>query len=202
MVFKVATDTESVNPIWSYAKGIVGISILVEFIAGFETMNYWAELAFVGLAIFFTTTEVYTQDMDEYLKVNKLSRSVLVFLGVLALGVGANGIYDNFQDTDPMSVIKDNLYPVFIGFLYVPAIYLLTLYCLYETVYTTLGFYFKESKLKRVFAFFLIFNLCHVIPSRIRQLKKGRLGQLYGTIEYADIYKVLKYGYRTQYDIN
>lgn len=192
IVFKVATDSESPSPILIYVKGILGISIFVEFIVGFKTMNYLAELVVVGLALMFTAIEVYSNGKVEFSAVNKISKSVLSVLGFIVISVGLHGIYRDFSNLNTAVILRDNLYFLFIGFAYVPAIYLLTLYCLYDLVYVRLKIYFKDSKLKLYYAFILVLNFCHFMPSRIRINLKGNINQLYDSIEYSKMYTTLK----------
>lgn len=129
---------------YTVVKNLIGIPILLEFFMNYYTFNIWIELILLPMASFLGAALALSKTRPELETAGKVSSRIIGSLGLLLF---LYTIYKAARDGDLLSA-KNGLQfflPVTLTLLYLPFLYLIVLYTLYERYWMTFKFTFKSS---------------------------------------------------------
>jgi hypothetical protein len=125
------------------AKELLTFSVVLEILVGFHTFSYWIEMILIPIATILTGCIVYAGNKVEYAPVKKLFNSLLAFMGLVIIGFSIYWVITNFKHFAAINTFMDTIISSLLTLLFLPFLYILTLYMQYET-----GFIGLETALK------------------------------------------------------
>ncbi|NRR93363.1 hypothetical protein HSX10_17450 [Winogradskyella undariae] len=126
-------------------KGI----IIIEFIANFYNFSLLVELILIPIMTFVGVSQVFTQNKPEYKPVEKLFNGITSLFGIVVLTYTIYRISREFREFANLLTLKSFLNPIILTFLFIPFLYLVSLWSLYENVILTLSRRLKKKNHKR-----------------------------------------------------
>ncbi len=131
-----------------FKDSIKGIVIL-EFIANFYSFPLLMELIIIPIMTIVVVSQIYTKDKPEYKAVEKIFRFLTSIFGLTVLIYSTYKIYQGFGEVVNLSTLKSFLLPIFLTITFIPFIYFVALWSLYETMLLRIGHRLKRKKDKR-----------------------------------------------------
>lgn len=154
--------------------------VIVEFITNFYVFSLKYELILIPSIVFISLltayVEVYSKDKPELIPVKKLFDSILIIFGI---GVSSFIIYKLFTDIDSLLTLfnlKEFLLPIILTILFIPFIYFITLYSVYESFWIRLKFIIRGDKKLLRLAKFKILTKCNFNLNKLN-LISGEIGK-------------------------
>lgn len=151
--FPLLMKTNKINSDKGYLNSILKDSlkgiIIIEFIANFYNFSLVAEIILIPIMTFVGISQVFTQDKPEYKPVEKLFNGITSLFGVVVLAYTIYRISQEFGEFANLLTLKSFLNPIILTFLYIPFLYFVALWSLYENVILTLSRRLKKQKHKR-----------------------------------------------------
>jgi hypothetical protein len=149
------------NHIKSILKNSIKGIIIIEFITNFYNFSLISELILIPIITFISLLQVVSKTKPEWNKVYNLLTWVLAILGISVFIYSVNKIYQSPEGFFNILTLQTFLLPVILTILFIPFLYLVALYSLYETVTGVIGLRIKKEKHKRYLKrkMFLTFGL-------------------------------------------
>ncbi len=151
--FPLLMKTNKIGSEKKYLKSIFKDSIkgivILEFIANFYSFSLIAELILIPIMTIVGVSTVYTKDEPKYKAVEKLFSNIIMIFGLVVLAYTVYRIYQGFEDFANLSTLKSFLLPILLTITFLPFLYLVALWSLYETMLYRTGHGLKKKKDKR-----------------------------------------------------
>lgn len=151
--FLLLMKTNKINSEKGYLNSILKDSlkgiILIEFIANFYNFSLVAELILIPIMTIVGVSQVFTQDKPEHKSVEKLFSGITSLFGVVVLIYTIYKISQEFGEFANLLTLKGFLLPIILTILYLPFLYFVALWSLYEVMIIRLGSQLKKEKHKR-----------------------------------------------------
>ena len=151
--FLLLMKTNKINSEKGYLKSIFKDSlkgiIIIEFIANIYNFSLTAELILIPIMTFIGISQIFTQDKPEYKPVEKLFSGITSLFGVVVLIYTIYKIYQGFGQFASLLTLKQFLLPIILTILYLPFLYFVALWSLYEVMIIRLGSRLKKKKHKK-----------------------------------------------------
>lgn len=130
-------------------RDTVSAAIIVVFIAEFYTFSLPAEFIFIPFVTLITALYVMSQYRPEFAAVEKLMSWVLSLVGLGLISYGIYKISENFREFATFDTGRDFAIPIILSLLFLPFIYVLSIYVTYEKIFTQLNFTFNDQRFRR-----------------------------------------------------
>ncbi len=160
----------------NYFKGIIKdnlkLLILVEFISNLKSFNLVIELISVIIVIFFSLISAFTVNDLTKTRENKFSQIILTIYGFAALSFSVIEIIQNFDEFATIYNIKSLLLSPIITILFVPFMYLLGLYMVYELFFTRIKRIHRDNKELSRFVVRQILWKCNFSLKKVKIMSK------------------------------
>lgn len=124
-------------------------SAIIGFITGLYTFGLFTEIVFVPIATLFTLMVVFTEKQPANRSVHKFSNAVLLIGGICIIGFTIKKLITNTSEFTSFDTVRDFLFPILLAIWFLPFIYLLSIYMIYENGFVTMENVIKESALIR-----------------------------------------------------
>tara|TARA_R110000751_G_scaffold2049_19_gene11107 strand:- start:1511 stop:2353 length:843 start_codon:yes stop_codon:yes gene_type:complete len=151
--FPLLMKTNKIGSEKKYLKSIFKDSIkgivILEFIANFYSFSFIAELILIPIMTIVGVSTVYTKDEPKYKAAEKLFDNITMIFGLVVLAYTVYHIYEGFEDFANLSTLKSFLLPILLTITFLPFLYLVALWSLYETMLYRTGHGLKKKKDKR-----------------------------------------------------
>jgi len=151
--FLLLMKTNKINSEKSYLNSILKGSlkgiIIVVFIANFYNFSLVIELILIPIMTLIGISQVFTQDKPEYKLVEKLFNVITSFFGVVVLIYTIYRISQQFGEFANLMTLKVFLLPIILTILYLPFLYFVALWSLYEVMIIRLDSRLKKKKHKK-----------------------------------------------------
>ena len=151
--FLLLMKMSKINSENGYLKSILKDSIkgiiIIEFIANFYNFSLVAELILIPIMTVVGVSQVFTQDKPEYKPVEKLFNGITSLFGVIVLTYTIYRISREFGEFANLLTLKSFLNPIILTFLFIPFLYFVATWSLYENVILTLSRRLKKKKHKQ-----------------------------------------------------
>lgn len=125
----------------------VGLTVALVFITQFFTFSLPFELFLVPFFAVLGVLQVFSGTKQEWALVHKLLTSILTLVG---LGVLIHAIYQltqHWAEFATLSTMREFAVPILLSMLFLPFIFALSIYSVYERVFTRVGFYVTDQAL-------------------------------------------------------
>jgi hypothetical protein len=130
-------------------REIVGVTVFVTFLMDTYTFGLLGELALVPGITFLTLLQATADTKPEHAPVSKLIGNLLTVLG---LGYLVYCSYQAAMHWDELATVqtgREFAIPILLSLAFLPFLYALRLYVVYEQVFTGLGFGISDARLRR-----------------------------------------------------
>jgi hypothetical protein len=114
-------------------KGIVGLTVLISFIADFYTFPFFVEIFLVPFAVFMTVLVSYSGMKDVYHPIHTFLNWTMIIFGILILGINLYRAISNFRNFATFGTLQEFLLPILLSIMLLPFIYLLAVYMRYQS---------------------------------------------------------------------
>ena len=133
------------NAIWDNFKVVA----LIEFVIGFYTFSLWVELLIVPAIAILTALHTFSGSRKEYQPVEALLGAVLALAGFgLVIHAGYSLVTDFWRFAKP-STLSDATLPILLSLLFLPFLFVLSIYVNFETTFRRLEFTIRDPALRR-----------------------------------------------------
>lgn len=151
--FPLLLDMDKINKEENHIKSILKNSIkgiiIIEFITNFYNFSLIVELVLIPVVTFISLLQVVSKTKPEWNKVYNLLTWVLALLGISVFIYSVSEIYKSPNGFFNLLTLQTFLLPVILTIMFIPFLYLVALYSLYETVTAVIGLRIKKEKHKR-----------------------------------------------------
>lgn len=113
--------------------GIVGLTVLVSFIADFYTFPFFVEVFLVPFAVFITVLATFSGMKDTYRPVHIFLSWIMITFGILIIGINLYRAISNFRDFATIGTLQEFLLPILLSMMFLPFVYLLVVYMKYQS---------------------------------------------------------------------
>jgi len=113
--------------------GMVGLTVLVSFIADFYTFPFFIEIFLVPFAVFITMLATYSGMKDTYRSIHMFLSWIMITFGILILGINLYRAISNFKDFATIGTLQEFLLPILLSIMFLPFIYLLVVCMKYQS---------------------------------------------------------------------
>lgn len=160
----------------NYFKGIIKdnlkVLVLVEFISNFKSFNLVIEIISVIIIFFFSIVSAFTENDSTKTRENKLSQTVLTIYGLAALVFSVIEIIQNFDEFATIDNLKSLLLSPIFTILFIPFMYLLGLYMVYEIFFIRIKHIHRDQKKLSQFVVRQILWKCNFSLKKVRIMSK------------------------------
>lgn len=126
------------------------MDIIFEFIVSLYTFNYLTELILIPSASFLILMDYQAGRDEKNAAVKKITTFLLTALGCAVLAIASYRALYDIANLATFGTAKDFLLPFILTALYVPFLFILFTYSLYERVFISLKFKIKDENLRKL----------------------------------------------------
>lgn len=127
-----------------YFKNILQESIkwtvIVEFIINFYSFRFIVEFIMLPILALLVTTQAYSELDKKNIQVSKLLTNILSIIGFIFIGISLYKTVTGFDTFFSLNSLRIFILPIILTTLFIPFIYLLSLYTIYESYFVQLDF--------------------------------------------------------------
>lgn len=160
----------------NYFKGIIKdnlkVLVLVEFISNFKSFNLVIEIISVIIIFFFSIVSAFTENDSKKTRENILSQTVLTIYGLAALAFSIIEIIQNFDEFATIDNLKSLLLSPIFTILFIPFMYFLGLYMVYEIFFIRIEHIHQDQKKLSQFVIRQILWKCNFSLKRVKIMSK------------------------------
>jgi len=153
----------------------IKIIVLIQFITNTYTFNIILEIVLVFVLVFLGALQAFASTEEKYKPVEKLADGLISFLGLMIL---SNAIYLAVKDLNSLGslvTLKSFLLSIILTGLYLPYVYCLALFSMYERIYGRLKMKSYIDKKLRMTIMRKIFLRFHVKLQPLRKFQTKNL---------------------------
>ena len=160
----------------NYFKGIIKdnlkVLVLVEFISNLKSFNLVIEIISVIIIFFFSIVSAYTEKDSTKIRENKLSQTILTIYGLSAFIFSVIEIIQDFDEFATINNLKSLLLSPIFTILFIPFMYLLGLFMVYETFFIRIKHIHRDKKKLSQFVVRQILWKCNFSLKKVNLMSK------------------------------
>lgn len=130
-------------------RDIFSATVIIVFIAEFYSFSLLTELIFIPVLTILTLLYAMSETRQEWAKVKSLLGWILAGIGLFILAYGVRRIAGDVDAVATLATAREFAIPILLSVMFLPFIYLLSIYATYETVFSVIGIRISDSKLLR-----------------------------------------------------
>ena len=146
LFFNVNDIEKKANYFRDIIKDNFKVLLIVEFVSNFKSFNLVFEIISVIIIFFFSIVSAFTENDNTKKKENKMAQIVLSIYGVIAIGYSVIDIIRNFDDFATIYNLKSMLLSPIFTMLFIPFMYLLGMYMIYEILFVRIKHIHRNNK--------------------------------------------------------
>ncbi|MGF7077709.1 hypothetical protein [Mucilaginibacter sp. UYCu711] len=146
-MFKANKISEDKHFFLEMLKDNLKLGILMEFLIGQYTFEWWIELLIVPLAVLLAGMQAIAGNDTKYAAVNKLINSIWMITGAAVIYHLVNSVIQHFGDLLSKAVLRQILLVPNLTLVFIPFLYILSLRMVYEEQFILLSFKLRDKKL-------------------------------------------------------
>ena len=147
-IFKLETIKKDNNYFSQLAFGSLKIFAIIQFIVGIYTFPLWVELLIVPVFVLIGGMSVIADKVGRYSQVKNLFNSMLI---IFSLAVIINAFYMivfHWGEFANESTVYDFIVPALLTLFYIPFLFVLKIYIVYESAFIKIKFLIKNKKVR------------------------------------------------------
>lgn len=129
-------------------KDAAGITAIVAFIASTQTFSLFVEILLIGAILLFTMLAAFSEKREDARVVARVSNGALIFLGAVVLAFALYQISKDFFGFTTFSNARELLTQILLTFLFLPFVYGMHVFLIYERAFLRIGFAIKNPVVK------------------------------------------------------
>lgn len=145
-VFK-ANDNKEDNYFKRTIKDILSFTVITEFILSFYTFHIAVELLLVPLVMLITATLAYSELDKKNETVSKILSNTLSLFGIILFAYATYQLVRHFSTFATKQSLQDFLIPIILSILFIPYIFSLSIYIMYQDVFINMDKRIKSNSL-------------------------------------------------------
>lgn len=146
-LFSAPKVSENPELISRAAKGTFQITMVFEFFVNLYPMPLPAELVFVPFSVFLSALIAVSELNEDQGPANKFLNGVAMILGMALLAYAGWRTFDDFSVIINVETARSFVIPILFSALLLPFVWLVAVYCAYESVFVRLQFVVKDKSL-------------------------------------------------------
>lgn len=146
-LFSAPKVSENPELISRAARDTFQITMVFEFFVNLYRMPLAAELVFVPFAVFLGAMIAVSELNEDHGSVNKFLNSVAMVLGLALLAYAGWKTLDDLSTIANVETARSFVLPILFSVLLLPFVWLVAVYCAYESVFVRLQFLVKDKSL-------------------------------------------------------
>lgn len=148
LVFR-ANKTKRISDFKTILKDAVKWTIVVEFLVAFYTFSLNTELIILPILFFIGMLQAYSDTDTKYSQVSKLLKTVSSLTGLVILGYVTYKTFYQGGELISIGNFKSLILPIILTALFIPFVYLLSVFMIYEETFVNLKIFIKDDKLRK-----------------------------------------------------
>lgn len=170
-MFDVTNDKKG-NYFKITVKDVFQFTLVSEFIIGFYTFNIFIELLIIPLAVMISGMSFVSEKDRKYELLRKPLKNILALSGLFLICYSVYRISTDFFSFATKGTLSEFLIPPALSFLFLPYVYILSIYINYEDVFTGVDRVIKKRSLIR-YAKIQAFLHFHFNKSHLKRWRKS-----------------------------
>ncbi len=160
LIMKTNRDNYKKGYLISILKDSIKGIIIIEFITNLYTFSLITELIIIPVITFIGMSPMVTKDKPEFQQLQKLFNIITSIFGLIILGYTFFKITESFGGFANLITLKKFFYPIILTFTFIPFLYFIEIWTLYENMFVRMKHKLKGKKeenylKKRIFKTFL-----------------------------------------------
>ena len=125
------------------------IIVALEFLITFYTFSFWIEFIIVPMMAFLALIYAYAETNEEYEPIRKFAGILLTLWGICLAIYTFYKLVVDFEVFARPETVTDFFLPIILSLMFLPFLYVIALYAIYERTYIRLNFIIKDDPLRR-----------------------------------------------------
>lgn len=176
--FPLLMKTNKINQEKEYFKSLFkdifkGI-VIIEFIGDFYNFNLIAELIMIPIMMIIVVSQVFTNDKAEYRPITKFLNGLILVFGIIVLINISYNLIQNFGEFANYKTLKSFLFPIILTISFLPILYLVALWSIYEIVIFRMQVKLEDWK-DKIYLKIKLFKTFHFNRRKLREFQ-GKMG--------------------------
>lgn len=138
---------------FTYFKQVVAdnlkLIVVFEFVISSYTFALWIELLILPLATFIMFMVESSQNEPKFKAAHTLFTNLMAFLGIVILVFAFYQLFEDFESFATMQTLSEFSLPPILTFLFLPFLYGLAVYAIYETVFSVMDIFIPDEAVRR-----------------------------------------------------
>lgn len=134
-----AAKREKINYFKKALNDVLKLTTITEFVIGLYPFRLWVELLIIPVSFALVLLVVFSEKVERLRPIGKVLNGILIFLGLFLIAYAIYMISKNFPAFATTGTLSDFLIPPTLSFLFLPFVYLLSLYVAYEGAFAGLS---------------------------------------------------------------
>lgn len=128
----------------------IKILAIIQFLVNFYVFSLWIELLLVPVLVIILVMSAIAELDEKLNQAKKFLDGVILFFGLLLIFYAAYMILNNFNDFAKRNTLYDFFVPPLLTLFYLPFIFLMMVYSIYEQVFIRLIFIIRDKRIRFV----------------------------------------------------
>ncbi len=122
--------------------------IIFEFLVAFYTFSFRTEMILIPVLVFTGMLQAVVGFDPKHKQVEEILKKFASLIGIIIIGYVIFKTYNQFRDLLSIAQLKTFLLPIILTVLFLPFVYGLAIYMVYESIFIRLPFIIKDKKLR------------------------------------------------------
>lgn len=172
MFFNANKATKDEYHIKEIVKENIKLTVIVEFIINFYVFNLPVELFVIPFITILVLLQVVSQYDEKYKTAENFFTSLLNIIGLIIISIAVYKLFNDFNTFATLENLRSFLFPIVMTFTYIPFIYLLALFIMYEEFFNRIDSAYRHNTLMAKYAKWRIFRIGFLNLSKLRRIAK------------------------------
>ena len=146
LLMKVTKMTHS-KDFLGVLKDAVKWTIIFEFLVAFYSFSLTTELFLLPILTFIILLQAYSETKEEYKLVSNFFKWIVNLFGLSLLGYISYKTFFDRGELVSIANIKSFVLPIILTILFIPYLYFISLFAVYESLFVRLNFLIKEQNI-------------------------------------------------------
>lgn len=143
------TDKNKSNYLKETLKDVLSITAGLQFLLGIYSFSIVAELILLPVAVLIGGMNVFVKQKNEFHQLAKVLQKLILLAGLLLISYSLFKIITDFKSFANKGTLTDFLIPALLSILFLPMLYILSIYVTHDDLFTSLERKIKSRSLLR-----------------------------------------------------
>lgn len=128
-------------------RDVISFTVVFIFIIELHSFSLITELIAIPIITFIAMLHAFSETKKEYADVEKLFGWIVALIGFGYLGISIWKTVENFQTLVTVDTLREFLIPILLSLMFLPFLFGLGLYMIYERIFVSMGIWMEDKKL-------------------------------------------------------